>query len=102
MIIILINKYEKAVGPLFACQLAIKLFIEDTTNSAETCLHAETIYKWLGSVECSVNELFAVSYDNSIFILDALEKYQIKTSDSNLLLNYSDAIESLKYQKSLI
>jgi hypothetical protein len=30
--------------------------------------------------------------------LKALEKYEINTIDSNLLLNYGDAIGSLKYQ----
>jgi hypothetical protein len=27
-----LNKYEKGVGSIFACQLSIKLFIEDIKN----------------------------------------------------------------------
>lgn len=93
-----LNKYEKGVGPLFACQLSIKLFIEDITNDFIQREYAETIYEWLGLFEGSIDELCAVSYDKSVFILKALEKYDINTRDSNLLLNYGDAISSLKYQ----
>lgn len=97
-----LNKYEKGVGPIFACQLSIKLFIEDTTNNFTQRKHAETIYEWLGLFEGSIDELCKVSYPKSVFILKALEKYKINTRDSNLLLNYSDAISSLKYQINLI
>jgi hypothetical protein len=93
-----LNKYEKGVGPIFACQLSIKLFIEDITNDFTQRKYAETIYEWLGLFEGSIDELCEVSYNKSAFILKALEKYQINTRDSNLLLNYGDAISSLKYQ----
>jgi hypothetical protein len=97
-----INKYEKGVGPIFVCQLSIKLFIEDITNDFNQRKYAETIYEWLGLIECSIDELFEISYDKSVFILNALEKYEIKTKNSNILLNYGDAIGSLKYQFDLI
>ena len=97
-----LNKYEKGVGPIFACQLSIKLFIEDTTNNFTQRKYAETIYEWLGLFEGSIDELCNVSYDKSVFILKALEKYEINTKDSNLLLNYGDSISSLKYQINLI
>jgi hypothetical protein len=96
-----INKYEKGVGPIFACQLAIKSFIEETTCFIDR-KYSETIYEWLGLLECSIDELFKVSYDKSVFILKVLEKYDINTKDSNLLLNYDEAISSLKYQFNLI
>ena len=78
-----LNKYKKGVGLIFACRLSIKLFIEDIAN------------EWLGLFEGSIDELCEVSYDKSVFILKALEKYDINTRDSNLLLNYGEAISSL-------
>ena len=93
-----LNKYEKGIGSIFACQLSIKLFIEDITNEFTQRKYAETIYEWLGLFEGSIDELCEASYDKSVFILKALEKYEINTIDSNLLLNYGDAIGSLKYQ----
>ena len=93
-----LNKYEKGVGPIFACQLSIKLFIEDITNNFVQRKYAETIYEWLGLIECSIDDLCKESYDKSVFILEALKKYEIKTKNSNILLNYGDAIGSLKYQ----
>ena len=97
-----LNKYEKGIGSIFACQLSIKLFIEDITNEFTQRKYAETIYEWLGLFEGSIDELCEASYDKSVFILKALEKYEINTIDSNLLLNYGDAISSLKYQINLI
>ena len=97
-----LNKYEKGIGPIFACQLSLKLFIEDTTNEFTERKYAETIYEWLGLLEGTVDELCEISYDKSIFILKALEKYELNTIDSNLLLNYGNAIESLKYLFYLI
>lgn len=93
-----LNKYEKGVGSIFACQLSIKLFIEDITNDYNQRKYAETTYKWLGTFEGTIDELCKVSFDKSMFILKALEKYEIDTKDSNILLNYYNAIESLKYQ----
>lgn len=96
-----LNKYETAVGPMFACQLSIKLFIEDLTNNNDKRTYAETIYEWLGQTECSIDELFEVSYDKSVFILEVLEKYSFVITNSNILLDYADAIGSLRYQKDL-
>ena len=96
-----LNKYERGVGPIFACQLFIKMFIEDITNDFTQRKYYETIYEWLGLFEGSIDELCEVSYDKSVFILKALEKYKINTRDSNLLLNYGEAISSLKYQINL-
>ena len=97
-----LNKYEKAVGPIFACQVSIQLYIEDITNDFTSRKNAETIYEWLGLFEGSIDELCQFSYDKSVFILNALKKYNINTRDSNLLLNYDDAIGSLTYQITLI
>ena len=97
-----LNKYEIGVGPIFVCQLSIKMFIEDITNDFNQRKYAETIYEWLGLIEYSIDELCQVSYDKTVFILQALEKYKIQTTDSNLILNYGDAVGSLKYQIYLI
>jgi hypothetical protein len=97
-----LNNCEKGVGPIFACQLSIKLFIEDITNDFTERKYAETIYEWLGLFEGSIDELCEVSYDKSVFIMKALEKYEINTINSNLILNYGEAISSLKYQIDLI
>ena len=97
-----LNKYEKGVGPIFACQLSMKLYIEDITNDFNQRKYAEKLYEWLGLFEGSIDELCEYSYARPAFILKALEKYKINTRDSNLLLNYGDAISSLKYQIDLI
>ena len=95
------NKYEKGVGPIFACQHSVKLFIEDVSNDFIHRKYAETVYEWLGLFEGSIDDLCQVSCDKSVFILKALEKYDINTRDSNLLLNHGDAVSSLKYQIEL-
>jgi hypothetical protein len=90
----------KGVGPIFACQQSIKLFIKDINNINDIA-YAKSIYKWLGLIECTIDELCEISYEKSVFILQVLQKYKIQNSDSNILLNYYDAIESLKYQINL-
>ena len=93
-----LNKYEKAVGPLFACQLSIQLFIEDTTNDIIQRNYAETIYEWLGLLEASVDELCDISYDKSVFILEVLQKYMKTKLDLNIIFYYGEAIGSLQWQ----
>ena len=97
-----LDKYECGVGPIFACQLSIQLFIEDITNNIIQRKYAETIYEWLGLLEASIDELCEISYDKSVFILEALKKYEIDSNNSNNILNYGEAIGSLKYQVELI
>lgn len=93
-----LNKYEKAVGPLFACQLSIQLFIEDTTNDIIQRNYAETIYEWLGTIETTVDELCEVSYEKSVFIFEVLQKYMKTKLDLNIIFYYGEAIGSLKHQ----
>jgi len=94
-----LNKYEKAVGPMRASQLSLQLFIEDTTNNLGKRKYAETIYELLGSLELTIDELFEESYEKSVFILEILKKYELNKFDSNIILNYIDAVESLTYQQ---
>lgn len=93
------EKYENAVGPMRAAQISLQLFITDTNNSISLRKDAETIYEWLGKAECTIDELFEISDEKSNFILNVLHKYPINTNNSNLIMNYCDAIESLEYQK---
>jgi hypothetical protein len=97
-----IDKYEKAVGPMRACQLCLILFIEDNKNELSKKKYAETLYEWLGIVEITVEEMFEISYEKSDFILEVLKKYHLGWKDSNLLINYGDALDSLTYQKNIL
>ena len=95
------DKYENAVGPMRAAQISLQLFITDTNNDVSLRKDAETIYEWLGKAECTIDELFEICCEKSNFVLDILHKYQINTTNSNLIMNYSDAIESLEFQKKI-
>jgi len=53
----------------------------------------------LGSLELTIDELFEESYEKSVFILEILKKYELNKFDSNIILNYIDAVESLTYQQ---
>jgi hypothetical protein len=93
-----LSQYEKAVGPLYACQLSLKLFIENSSNSVSSREYAKNIYIWLGPLEADIDELCSIDYSKSVFILKTLEKYIIDTKNYRLLEYYTNAVESLKYQ----
>lgn len=93
------DKYENAVGPMRAAQISLQLFIADFNNDVPLRKYAETIYEWLGKAECTIDELFEICDKKSHFVLDVLHKYPINTIDSNLIMNYDDAVESLEFQK---
>ncbi len=95
------TKQSIAVGPLYACQLSLKTYINDDNNPLMKREYAKTIYNWLGSLECTIDELCTLSHEKSRFILDVIKKYDIKETDSNLLLNYIDAMGSLEYQLNI-
>jgi len=97
-----LDKYEIAVGPMRTVQISLHLFIADTNNNIYLRKYAETIYEWLGKAECTIDELFEICYKKSNFVLDVLHKYPINTIDSNLIMNYNDAIESLEFQKKTL
>ncbi len=86
-----------AVGPLFACQQSVQLFI-DATEDLNEREYATKVLHFLGSFEGSVDDLCEYSYFYANFIYEALLKYPLITSDSYLLWNYGDALDSLKYQ----
>jgi len=98
-----LDKYEHAVGAMRAAQIALQLFIKDTANELHERQYAETIYEWLGSLEATIDELMEISIDKTSFILRALEKYSLNTIlyDSNTILNYIYAIDSLRYQTKI-
>lgn len=95
------NKYENAVGPMRAAQISLQLFITDFNNDVSLRKYAETIYEWLGKAECTIDELFEICNERSNFILDVLHKYPINTNNSNLIMNYNEAIETLEFQKKI-
>jgi len=99
-----IKKYEQSVGPAYACQLSLKLFIEDNKNELSLREKAELLYEWLGYSEADIDFLFELqSYEICLFMIDVLEKYPLtNTNDSNLMMQYNDAYDSLIYQKNII
>ena len=98
-----LDKYEHAVGAMRAAQIALQIFIKDPANELHERQYAETIYEWLGSLEATIDELMEISIDKTSFILRALEKYSLNSNlyDSNTILNYIYAINSLRYQTKI-
>ena len=90
-----------AIGPMRAAQISLELFITDTNNDISLRKYAETIFKWLGELECTIDELFEICSEKSNFVLNVLHKYPIKSINSNLLMNYGDTVESLEFQKKM-
>ena len=101
-----LDKYEKGVGPIYGCQLALQTFLEDEDATIELSKreYAVSIYKWLGSTEYSVDELFEKDFKKALFILEIQDKYYISPNryNSNLIMNCIDAFSSLKYQYEMI
>eukprot|EP01035_Chromulina_nebulosa_P025006 gene25006-32583_t len=90
---------ENAVGPMYAAQLAIKCLTNDQNNSVSDRCDALILYAWLGSLELTIDELVDVSPWASEFILKAMKKYgQYLPNDSNIAMNYGDAVDSLIFQ----
>lgn len=90
---------ERAVGPMYAAQRALKDLVNDPSNSVSDRCDAFVLYAWLGSLEVTIDELVDLSPWASEFILEGMKKYgQSPSTDSNYLLNFGDAVESLKYQ----
>jgi hypothetical protein len=91
-----LSSCARGVGPIYACQECIKLYIKDKSNVLRS--YVRQIYKWLGTVECTIDELSNLSIGKTEIILRILERYKPETTDSNLLMNYGEALSSLKYQ----
>jgi hypothetical protein len=93
------ENYEKAGGPMYVAQLALKCFAEDANNTSGDCYNAFRVFVWIGSLEASIDELVRISPWASKFILSALWKYETKLPfESNIILNFGDAVNSLQYQ----
>jgi hypothetical protein len=99
-----LDKCEHAVGPMRSAQIALQIFIKDPENDLQDRKYAETMYEWIGSLEVTIDELMKISIDKTFFILRALEKYSLSPIiyDSNTILNYIYAIDSLRYQIKII
>jgi hypothetical protein len=90
---------ERAVGPMYAGQCALKDLVNDPNNSVSDCCDAFVLYAWLGSLEATIDELVDLSPWAGEFILEGMEKYGPgPPTDSNFLLNFGNAVDSLKYQ----
>lgn len=90
---------EQAVGPMYAGQRALKDLANDPSNLASECCDALVLYAWLGSLEATIDELVDLSPWAGEFILEGMKKYgKGSSTDSNYLLNFGDAVDSLKYQ----
>ena len=100
-----LSKYEYAVGPALAAQLALKLFMDDLTNMNDSREQALAIYQWLGNEAVDIDTAITLSPEKANFILKAMEKYQEKLNlnviDPNTFMNYFTAMDSLKYQREL-
>jgi hypothetical protein len=83
-----------------AAQIALQIFTKDPANELHEREYAETIYEWIGSLEATIDELLEISSDKTFFILNALKKYSLSPTlyDSNTILNYIYAIDSLRSQ----
>jgi hypothetical protein len=89
---------EIAVGSKFAAQCALKCFAEDEENFVNDRCDAVVLFAWLGSLEATIDELVNLSPWASELILESMEKYKPARNDSNFLMSFGDAIDSLKYQ----
>jgi hypothetical protein len=96
-----VSRYGKEVGSMRSAQLAVKFYMDDMTNLIEHRGYAKRTYIWLSSVECTIDELFSKSSNMSIFILNALIKYE-KIFEALLdREHYPNAVSSLSYQYKL-
>ena len=90
--------YEyRACGPLYAAQWALQQFQEDETNNASDRFDSFVTFAWIGELEATIDELVLISPWAGQFVLDALKKYENRVP-TELLENYGNAVESLKYQ----
>jgi hypothetical protein len=100
-----LSKYPQAVGPEYAAQLCLKKYIEDINNTNELREEALLIYGWLGIWDISIDEVFEEgSLDWGLLLLEIMEKYDIcsKIDDSNIIMNYGDALYSLRHQNKML
>jgi hypothetical protein len=93
-----VTNYAKGVGAIYACQLAVQLYIADETNEIMCRKYGEIICAWLGMVECTVDELVDLSFEKSKFILQALTKYNPIVKNPEICVEYAEAKDSLQYQ----
>lgn len=90
---------ERAVGPVYAAQCALKSFANDQNSSVGEQCDALVLYAWLGSLEATIDELVDLSPWASEILLACLKKYDPSfPNNSNFLMNVGDAVDSLQYQ----
>ncbi len=97
-----LSKYEKACGPMRACQRCVELFINDSINNKDDLEYGYELYKWLGETEITVDELFDYDPKRGDNIYWIIKKYKLIPPDNTEYLeNYGYAFESLEYQSKI-
>jgi len=90
---------KKAVGPMFVGQSALKCFANDKKKSISERCNAMILYDWIGHIDATINELITQSPSACDFILKCLREYQNDLpKNSNFVMNFGYAVESLEYQ----
>ena len=94
------DSLDVAAGAEFAAQQLLKTFAEDSNNEFSDRVDSVLLYAWLGSFDGSIDDLYSLKPWAANFILEAMNKYGplFAKDDSNLLLNYSAAYDSLSFQ----
>jgi hypothetical protein len=94
------NSLDVAAGAEFAAQQSLKIFAEDSSNNFSDRIDSVLLYAWLGSFDGSIDELYSFKPWAAEFILKTMTKYgpTFAKNDSNLLLKYSAAYDSLTFQ----
>jgi hypothetical protein len=100
-----VESFESAAGMERAAQNSLELLVRDPTISisVDVRLDAVILCGWLGSFDGSIDEIFGLSRWAGNFILDAMLAYKPPISSSaTILMDHSDAIESLAFQQARV
>lgn len=90
------SSHAKATGPSYIAQITLQIFIEDEENEDGDRAFAMEIHKWLGEKKCEIDNVFHHSYNYGIFMLQAMQMYEITEGEYTRDSIY--ALESLRNQ----
>jgi hypothetical protein len=100
-----IESFVSAAGMERAAQNSLELLVKDATISisVDVRLDAVILCGWLGIFDGSIDEIFGLSPWAGNFILDAMLAYKPPISSSaTILMDHSNAIESLAFQQARV
>lgn len=93
------HENENAVGPMYIAQLSLEIFSKDYSNNISERNDAKILYIWIRNLESSIDDLGKLSLWASLFVLKCLKKYEyLLPHDSNSVLNFGEAVDSLESQ----